>query len=591
MKPSRSLLLISLSLAIGILSAQGLPPVFGPEYKGKTRDDPRTRTYLTPQRIVWMQDGGGTLISNEKFLLTKGRGQGELGRERACVMRATETGRAAILFDFGREIQGGVQLISTQAKDKNPVRVRLRFGESVSEAMSEVGGPKGATNDSAMRDFVMEVPWLGVVETGNTGFRFLRIDLIEPGTTLELKEISAIFTYRNIQYTGSFRSNDERLNKIWMTGAYTVHLNMQEYLWDGIKRDRLVWVGDLHPEVMTVSSVFGYNEVVPKSLDLARDLTPLPGWMNTISSYSLWWIIIQRDWFRYQGDLAYLKNQHAYLSALLRHLFTKVDASGRERLDGGRFLDWPSSNNKKGVDAGLQALMILAIQAGGELCNELGDSELASQCQDTARWMLNHVPDHNRSKQGAALMALAGLMPAEKASRDVIASGGVKGFSTFYGYYMLQAQAMAGDYQGALDNIRSYWGGMLDMGATTFWEDFDRDWMTNAAPIDELVPAGKKDIHGDFGAWCYKNLRHSLCHGWASGPTAWLSEHVLGVKVVEAGCKTLRIEPHLGDLEWVEGTFPTPYGPVRIEHRKTANGTVKTQVTAPDEVTIINSNP
>jgi len=42
----------------------------------------------------------------------------------------------------------------------------------------------------------------------------------------------------------------------------------------------------------------------------------------------------------------------------------------------------------------------------------------------------------------------------------------------FYGYYMLNARAEAGDYQGAMDNIREYWGSMLDLGATTFWEDF-----------------------------------------------------------------------------------------------------------------------
>lgn len=58
---------------------------------------------------------------------------------------------------------------------------------------------------------------------------------------------------------------------------------------------------------------------------------------------------------------------------------------------------------------------------------------------------------------------------------------------------------------------------MLDMGATTFWEDFDMDWMENAARIDQIVPAGKKDIHGDYGAYCYRGFRHSLCHGWASG--------------------------------------------------------------------------
>ena len=56
-------------------------------------------------------------------------------------------------------------------------------------------------------------------------------------------------------------SNDERLNRIWQTGAYTVHLNMQDYLWDGIKRDRLVWIGDMGPETMTVLSVFGNQDI------------------------------------------------------------------------------------------------------------------------------------------------------------------------------------------------------------------------------------------------------------------------------------------------------------------------------------------
>ena len=72
-----------------------------------------------------------------------------------------------------------------------------------------------------------------------------------------------------------------------------------------------------------------------------------------------------------------------------------------------------------------------------------------------------------------------------------------------------------------------------------------------------------------------------LCHGWASGPTAWLTEYVLGVGVAEPGCRRLRIDPHLGDLEWVEGTFPTPYGAVKIRHERAADGTVKSRVEAP----------
>ena len=49
------------------------------------------------------------------------------------------------------------------------------------------------------------------------------------------------FLYRDIPYLGSFRSSDPRVDSIWMTGAYTLHLNLQEYLVEAPKRDRLVY--------------------------------------------------------------------------------------------------------------------------------------------------------------------------------------------------------------------------------------------------------------------------------------------------------------------------------------------------------------
>ena len=184
-------------------------------------------------------------------------------------------------------------------------------------------------------------------------------------------------------------------------------------------------------------------------------------------------------------------------------------------------------------------------------------------------------------------MAIAGLMEPEKASHDFLLPGGPKGFSTFYGYYMLEALAKAGHYEEAMDIIRQFWGGMLDMGATTFWEDFNLDWTTNAGRIDEFVAEGKKDIHGDFGDYCYVGFRHSLCHGWASGPTAWLSEHVLGVEILEPGCKKVRITPHLANLQWAEGTYPTPLGVIRIRHDKQPDGSIKSTVKAPKGIKVV----
>ncbi|GAA3603414.1 hypothetical protein GCM10022396_20960 [Flavivirga amylovorans] len=340
------------------------------------------RTLLTPKRIVWQTDTTNVFIKNEETLLASGSNQVAVNDKNLFTLISTEDQKPGILLDYGKELYGGVKISMGMRKDKTPLKLRLRFGESVGEAMSEIGYEDNATNEHSLRDFIIEVPWLGSIEVGKTGFRFLRIDVVEKKQIAPIKSVEAVFVYRDIPYLGSFECSDERLNTIWLTGAYTVHLNMQDYLWDGIKRDRLVWVGDLHPEVMTVSTVFGMNEVVTKSLDIARDQYPLPQWMNGISSYSMWWLLIHKEWYRHYGDLTYLKEQKVYMKQLLKQLETFIDKDNAEKLDGHRFLDWPTSEDPKATHAGLQAMMIMTFEAGAYLMKELNDQKFSKECME-----------------------------------------------------------------------------------------------------------------------------------------------------------------------------------------------------------------
>ncbi|MFC0877740.1 alpha-L-rhamnosidase C-terminal domain-containing protein [Saccharicrinis sp. FJH2] len=568
------------------------PPTFTEKMIAKATVDSLARVYLTPQRIVWISSD--SLVQNADILLEKGTGQAYFGRQTVCRITNKNGSVSGLILDFGKEIQGGVRIITSQS-NRVTRKVRLRFGESVSETCSDVigdgtsGTEGGATNHHAMRDFEIALPGYGNIEVGNTGFRFLRIDLAEPDAMVAIKEVKAIATFRDIPYLGSFKCNDSLLNKIWETGAYTVHLCMQDYLWDGIKRDRMVWAGDMHPEVMTISTVFGYNEVVPKTLDFLKDYTPLPAFMNGIPSYSMWWVIMQHDWYIYHGRKDYLTEQKEYMLALLDKFSRYVDDEGQENLRGigFRFLDWPSVRDTAAIHAGLQALMTMMFEKGSYLCRVLNEPEKSEKYQKLAEKMRKVVPNPNGSNQAGSLLALAGIMNPEDVDQEILLPNGVGAYSSFYGYYMLQAQALAGDYQNALNNVRQFWGGMLKLGATTFWEEFNLKEAENAAPIDNIVPAVKLDYHYSTGANCYIGLRRSLCHGWASGPTPWLSEYILGIKVLEPGCKKIKIEPHLGDLEWAEGTFPTPLGVLYVKHIKQKNGKIKTEIKAPEGVEIL----
>ncbi len=571
--------LLILWICVGILSLNGFAQQTGGAEKIKS---PITREYIYPSRVVW-QTGNVTHVER---LFTKGIGQASLNNSNIVILKNQGKDTASILLDFGKELHGALEIITGMWPAPNNARtIRVRFGESVSETMAELG-EHGSTNDHAIRDFKLMLPWLGKAQTGESGFRFVRIDLLDKDAVLQLKEVRAVSTYRDIPYLGSFNSSDERLNKIWQTGAYTVHLNMQDYLWDGIKRDRLVWVGDLHPEVSTVNTVFGYNEVVPKSLDLARNTTPLPGWMSGISTYSMWWIILHYDWYMHHGNLSYLKEQKDYLQGLLKQIVSKVH-DGKEKMDGHRFLDWPSSKDTAAIHAGLQAMTIWSLEKGAELSSIIGDNETAELCKKTVSQLRSVILLHNNSKQAAALLAITGMLDPQTAYTDVLSVGGPKNFSTFYGYYMLEAMAKAGKYQEALEIISTYWGAMLDLGATTFWEDFNMDWLQNAGRIDEITPPGKVDIHAAYGDYCYVGHRHSFCHGWASGPTVWLSQHVLGIQLAGPGGKTFRIRPNLGNLSFAEGTYPTSLGTIYVKHTKNNKGKVISIVKAPKGIRIV----
>lgn len=528
--------------------------------------------YIPPIRIVWTSGN----VKGAEQMLRSANGQPTM--DEPVPPMVLKPG-CSVIFDFGKEINGSVQLV-TPANDVRKVsQVRVRFGESVGETMASMG-EKGAGNEHAVRDQIVRLPSLGATTIGPGGFRFVRLDNADPHVDIRLSQVRGVLTIRDVPYVGSFQCSDERLTQVWNTGAYTVHLNMQEYLWSGIKRDRMVWVGDMAPETGVINAVFGYNEVVPVSLDLVRDATPASQWMQGNSLASMWWVMIQEDWYLHHGDLEYLTQQKPYLISLMRRLATCVGPDGREQIDGPHALNVASGNGEPAVHEGKHAILSMTLESGARLSRILGEEETAAICEGAVARMKQYPLPGSGKKGATALAGLAGYRDIY----DVVATlkaHGAEGFSGYEGYFVLNALAEAGEHEAAIDLIRDYWGTMIDYGATTFWENFEPKWTDDAARIDEVVPPGKKDLHGDFGSLHQAGFRRSLCHGSSAGPTAWLSRNVLGVIPVAPGCAKVRIVPNLGKLAWAEGTFPTPRGPIHVRHEKQSNGSVKTTLKLP----------
>ncbi|MFI4911395.1 MAG: alpha-L-rhamnosidase [Sedimentisphaeraceae bacterium JB056] len=479
------------------------------------------------------------------------------------ILKKTSDEEAGLILDFGQELNGGIRIKTGHPRGEWFAKIRVRFGESVSEVLTD------PVNDHAIHDQLMTISALGTHDFGDTGFRFVRIDFLDDNIEFDIQGICAIAKELELEYKGSFECSDELLNKIWITGARTVHLCCQNYIFDGIKRDRLLWVGDLHPQIQVAKTVFGDIDVVRKTITASPATKLHTPWMNWgFASYSLWWIICLWEWYHYTSDKQLLTQAEADIDFIINEVNKFIDQQGNEHYEGHRFIDWPTAKNESAINQGLLLLTSMATEKVKTIATILSNNDLAQKAaainNRLNKTKLQQVSD---SKQINALKAFAGIDSPIK--KQAISS---QGLSTWYGYYYIQHLASCGFIKEAMELIKQYWGGMLSLGATTFWEHFDLAWLENASRIDEPPTKDKVDIHAKYGGFCFTGHRHSLCHGWASGPTAWLSQYVLGFNFNSPGCKDMDIKPNLGDLEWAKGTFPTPNGIISVEHKKTANG-------------------
>lgn len=541
-----------------------------------------TTELISPCRIVASERTEQT----ENILSNRYR-QVSLGNFTYATIRA----KGYVILDFGKEYSGGIRLLCSVNSPNGYVETRVRFGESVGECMAEPG-EKNCGNHHSLRDFRVTVPFLSDIRFGSTAFRFVRIDNTDDYDLLILSAY-ATYTHCNAPQTGSFVCDDALVNRIYETAHHTVFLNMQnKMIWDGAKRDRLVWSGDLNTELLSVYYTHGFVENTRNSLTFCKETTPKGQWMNNIPSYSMWYIINLCDYYLYTGDREYILENKAYLEDTLRLLTGCIDENNQidvmrgptdENNIAAYFVDWPTCADREQSKIGVHALMMIALEKTLKLYASFGWN--GEEWQTAYRRLSSFPLQKTTYKQIAAFKILAqGNKDADDV--NVLINGGANGVSTFMAYYIFSALFKSGKGEDAMNMMKEYFGKMLQVGATAFFEDFDIAWAENCTKLNEIPRDDKKDIHGDFGKYCYEGYRHSLCHGWASGAIPFLCENILGVEIAEAGCKVLKIHPDLLGLKKATGDFPTPLGVVHIEH-ESVDGKIKTKTIAPAGIQVI----
>jgi hypothetical protein len=533
-----------------------------PGYRGMS---PGLRTYLLPAAAATHAFAGRGSFANLTSL-TSSDATGPFTVTNETRPQTTDADAPSLLLDFGREVAGRLLVESASAEDAT---LSIAYGESEIEAMAtgltseQQGGNYLGTN-------ILEVPANGVARGPKSGFRYVRIRFLRGAPMTAFKSIRVEGIYDPVTFAGSFESSDPLLNRIWETGAYTAHLCMQDGVWDAVKRDRGRWAGDLDVEGRVIATAFGDSKLTEDTL---RALVPAEGGqVNGIPGYSAMWITSLYGVYSRSGDTDFVASEHGALEQILAAMDKSLNADGL--FDNAKhqwlFVDWAPGLYAYTHEAvvGTNLEYVIAYSRASALFHMLGDApnadKYAARSQALQTAIISHFRDADAPTFGITwqLNALATLAFRSDPDAEPVLWSRVfshvkqdsptdQVISPYFNAYVLDAMARLGHRREALDWMRTYWGGMLAEGATSFWESYDLRW-------PKTNPHLSLQADGTSGYFV------SMAHGWSSGPTAWLTENVLGIRLPSDGYKTVWITPDLSGLDWAQGTVPTLHGILSI---------------------------
>jgi len=521
---------------------------------------------LQPTSVGHVYGGIGT-VENADALTSSASSRNEFTVELPS-SRAEGEDAPQILLDFGRNANGRLHFVSDS---DGPAEVTVQYGESDTEALNE--------------------PYLGFDRLyigphssaygPKSAFRYAIVRFVGSSQKLRFKSINLDLIYYPVNYKGSFESSDPKLNLMWAIGAYTAHLCMQDGIWDAPKRDRARYAGDFDVSGRAISDIFGDRFLMEDTLDRLMGPAPVRQHVNATAGYSALWIIDEAEYYRHTGSNQQLMSFHDRLIQLMQLMEKDLDDRSlyANCTKTRPFVDWSPELVGDTAEArrGTQMEFYGAFEQGVYLLDEMGDTQNAKLFGQRAAQLKaaaqQYLLDKQTNSYGGrwqinAMAVLSGI--ADPSQYDTIweaslASVGKIKYNAliitpYYNYYVISAMARMGHRAEALDWIRQYWGGMVDEGATSFWESYDPAWY-------------KDDPHGSLQADNGSGYRVSLAHGWSSGVTPWLMEEVLGIHSTGAGFSTVDIRPDLIGLAWAKGGEPTPRGMLNVSINKAETGT------------------
>ena len=444
----------------------------------------------------------------------------------------------SFIVDFGEHMTGRLAFTLSgvgEAVD-SPARLRLTFGEVPGDVAVPLETYQGTLSRAWLPDETINVDFLPrrVEMPRRYAFRYVKFDIIDtsPNFAARVSDIEATaLSSAGAPPPALASSVPALLRRIDEVSLATLRDCMQTVFEDGPRRDRRLWIGDLRLQALTNYVTFKNYDLVKRCLYLFAGLPredglvaacvydepkPLCG-RQYIMDYAALYACAVVDYVRATGDRAVARDLWPTVRRQMEIVTAFVGRDGLFADPGGwwLFIDWCDELNRI---APMQGVLLYSLRAALELARLAGAEPEAAAwpaliermrsaargaLYDAARQVFLSGPAKQVSWASQAWMVLAGVATKEEgaaALRAVLSrKEAVRPVTPYLYHYVVDALLACDLKQEALDLIRSYWGGMVEAGADTFWEVYDPS-RPELSPYNSL-------------------LANSYCHAWSCTPS------------------------------------------------------------------------
>ena len=381
--------------------------------------------------------------------------------------------------------------------------------------------------------------------------------------------VRAIHQYVDIPVRASFFCGDEELDRIFSVAAHTFSLCSGAFLIDGVKRDKWIWGGDAYLSLFVNRYLTGDAEVEKRTLLALSGSDPVTTHVNTIVDYSMLWLLSVGEHYESYGDAEFVRSLWPRMKSRMALCLSQRDGQGfivgREK--DWEFIDWADFDR----DGPLCAEQMLLAESCRVMARFAPDAE-RPEYENARRELLSAIErcfwdeekgayidsftsgNRNVTRHANVFAILFDVADDGRKKRlvdTVLHNGSVPAITTpYFRFFELEALCRMGYLDEVLARIRSYWGGMLKLGAATFWEEFD----------PEKPPEQQYEMYGDpFGK--------SLCHAWAATPVYLLARYFVGLRPLCPGGTEYEVKPQTAFFRTLDCVFPMGGQRIRIRRR------------------------